>query len=82
MGWSLLDISLILETFPQHSKQIHKLFHDNTDFQSLIADYNLCKKNLDDIQKQLKEGAVNVKEYEDVFADLQQELLEFISGNR
>ena len=78
MELRLIELSYVKEEYPQFSKRIDELYYRDTQFQSLCADYALCKKSLLSFQRQQLENQKTIKDYENVFEDLEKELLQYL----
>ena len=78
MSLHLVDLSMVKMIYPQYSERIEDLYERNPDFRSLCADYVLCRKSLEEFQKQFAEKQSSIREYEEVTADLERELLDFL----
>ena len=69
---------MVKKIYPQYSERIEDLYERSPDFRALCADYVLCRKSLEEFQKQFAEKQSSIREYEEVTADLERELLDFL----
>jgi hypothetical protein len=72
------QLRLIRKKFPEQSERIEELYETNEDFRTLCSDYYLCVQHLQKFQKEFGEKRSSIKEYEDIYAELERELYHFI----
>jgi hypothetical protein len=75
MGQRLTQTAVIRDIFPQFKNRIDELLRTNVDFRELCADYLLCKMNLEEFQRRLKDDKISVADYAGVTADLKRKCL-------
>lgn len=72
------DIHSIVRIFPDFEEKIEFLFLSDENFRELCSDYMLCAKSVQDIRDDLIRYKEQIKEYEEVKKNLEQEILRMI----
>jgi len=72
------QLRLIKKKFPEQTERIEELYKAEEDFRTLCADYFLCVQHLQKFQKEFGEKQSTIKEYEDIYTELEKELYHFI----
>ena len=76
------NINSIVRVFPDHEQKIEYLFMNDASFRELCTDYILCASKILDLKTGLEECSDQIKEYEDVQRNLEQEILKIITIKR
>ena len=72
-------LTSIVQVFPHFEDKIEYLFTTNANFRELCTDYIFCASKILDIKKEKKKYTSQIKEYEDVQRNLEQEILKMIN---
>ncbi|WP_157243518.1 hypothetical protein [Algoriphagus resistens] len=72
-------INTIVRIFPGKEEVIELLLLSNPNFLELCTDYMLCSSRILEIKKELEKHNVQIKEYEDLQRNLEEEILIYIN---
>jgi len=72
------QLGLIKKKFPEQSERIEELYEADEDFRNLCSDYFLCVQHLQKFQKEFGEKKHTLKEYREIYSELEKELFHFI----
>jgi hypothetical protein len=71
-------IHSIVRIFPAHEQKIEYLFMSDANFRELCTDYILCASKILDMKSGLEESSSQIREYEELQRNLEQEMLNLI----
>jgi hypothetical protein len=72
---------LNIEKFASHKELIRILYLVDNDFKIMCDDYNMSKICIEKYQEKLVQDVGSKKEYEDLFVELEKEILIYINKN-
>ena len=73
-----IGLNAILLRFPEHGDRIHKQITENDEFENLCSEYELCLVMLKTITEQTELGLEKVREFQELKAELEQEVLKYL----
>ena len=71
-------LKAVKEKFPEEGKRIEELYASDEDFRTLCEDYFSCIQYLQKFKKEFREKQYSFDEYQNIQAELEKELYNFI----